>query len=316
MPSPSLAVLTDAMDEAARQTWFNLRESRDLSMRMGEETITEVNLLFLARALRSTGLPVTLVPTKANEDTTGVDFEIWVNGPRVFGYSIQAKVAKSTGRGFSYKHLGHQNSSKTAFQYELLEAHARKHRSRAVHVFYNGWDELQPGAPSVPSSVDHDLFGCAAAMTSVVRQIREASTNPLSGRSIAKVQPFLTSSMPWSNLFRLPAHRIPAADGGSGATESSAGGRGLPGESASGGRGRGPHDGPLRPIDLSSGGLEALEHEAESREVHGQSSSIDLEPRRPDSLPDYVVAARGRRREDLPRSPALPRYALVIGDDS
>jgi hypothetical protein len=106
-----LTQLTDLMDELARQTWFNLKTARRLSMRMGEVTVTEVNPLAMSRLLDAQGIPAELIPTRADESTTGVDFEIWldVNGARFFGYSIQAKIVAVRGNKFSYPQLSHHD---------------------------------------------------------------------------------------------------------------------------------------------------------------------------------------------------------------
>ena len=198
--------LTDLMDSLARQTWFNLTTSRRLEMRMGEVTVSEVNLLAMSQLLAANGLPVELVATRSDEATTGVDFEIWLvhQNMRFFGYSIQAKIIDVRKDKFTYPKLGHRDTSGT-FQYDLLEAHALAVGSHPVHVFYNGW-AAAPSEPPVPAGPPREHFGCAALMTSVVRDIRKATTKPFGSGTRASVQAsdYLPLAIPWSDLFRVP----------------------------------------------------------------------------------------------------------------
>jgi hypothetical protein len=304
--------LTDLMDSLARQTWFNLNTARRLEMRMGEVTVSEVNLLAMRQLLEAKGLPVELVATRADEATTGVDFEIWLThkASRFFGYSIQAKIIDVRKGKFTYPKLGHRNTSGT-FQYDLLEAHAISVGSHPVHVFYNGW-AASAGEPSLPAGSPREHFGCAAVMTSIVRDVRAATTKPFGAGTRASVQAsdYLPLSIPWSDLFRVPEVYTTVApsndsDDNNGGVEREPGDGDGPGDFQPV-----PHDPswpPRRPIDLSPRDLNALE-----RKVH-KLGGEGFETRRPTKLPDYITQARGKSRSQLPRTPDLPLFALVVG---
>ena len=130
-----LDLLTDLMDELSRETWFNLASARDLEMRMGEVTITEVNLLAIERLNERSRLNIKLIPTRPDENRTGVDFEIWLRNRRgrILGFSIQAKVVYVREWSYQYKELGHRN--RHGLQYDLLEQHARRKKSYPFHLF-------------------------------------------------------------------------------------------------------------------------------------------------------------------------------------
>ena len=303
--------LTDLMDELSRQTWFNLTMARQLDMRMGEVTISETNLLALARLIEDKGLPVELIATRADESTTGVDFEIWLvaRNARFFGYSIQAKVIDVRNAKFTYPKLGHKAGA--TYQYELLETHALDVGSHPVHLFYNGWANRSPGAPGFPAGFDTELFGCAAVMTSVVHDVRDATTKPHGGTTRASVQAadYLSTAVPWSELFKRldPPARAPKPSGPSDGTDvvlSSL----PPYRDGAGGVlvTPGPSGPPRRPIDVNGRDLNALEKRL------AVLSGEHFEPRRPSKLPDYVTQARGKARKQLPKNSDLPLFALVI----
>lgn len=293
-----LTQLTDLMDELSRQTWFNLTTARRLKMRMGEVTATEINLLAMSRLLEEQNIPAELIPTRADEATTGVDFEIWldVGGQRFFGYAIQAKILTVRKDKFTFPQLSHHDGM-GSFQYQLLEKHAQATGSRPVHLFYNGWESGTVGAPPLPSVPSTDHFGCAAVMTSAVRRIRMATTkNHTSGsRASVKASDYLDQAMPWSDLFRLPG--VPnSITPGPAASPSSP-------QSSSAPSG----DSPRRSVGLTLSEVDALEHHID--EISGEGGVV---PRRALKLPDYVVRARGLHRSQLSRARDLPLYALVI----
>jgi hypothetical protein len=301
------------MDELSRQTWFNLTEARRLKMRMGEVTITEINLLAIRQLIELSKLKVEIVPTRADESKTGADFEIWLDfkGKRFFGYAVQAKVVGVREDKYTYAHLGHKAGSPKVFQYDLLEAHAKDVNAHAVHVFFNGWALPSTGAPALPPGPDAELFGCAALMTSVVREIRAVKKR---GGASVVASDYLDRAVPWSELFRTSQPRsrpssLPIGSRSRAGAVSPTGGNGDDGNDVLNGprldpRPPGPE--PTVPIELGARGIGALERRA--RELGGELH----ETRRATKLPDYVTESRGLPREDLGTESYLPTFAIVI----
>ncbi|MET4782409.1 DUF6615 family protein [Glaciihabitans sp. UYNi722] len=294
--------LTNLMDELSHQTWFNLTAARRLNMRMGEVTITEVNLLAIARLIDRTGVNVELIATRSDEKTTGTDFEIWVKlrSGRVLGFAVQAKIIYVHDGKYEYSSLGHGN--KNGAQMKLLEAHAARRGAQPVHVFFNGWDTSDSKAPPTPRGKSAELYGCAAIMTPVVRRVR---TGIGYRKGVNRAAPYLKVSIPWSELFLIPD--VPAdADGGDSGSDGDAqvrgggpGGEELP---ASG-------DTPLRPIDFTDRDFDALE--ARLSQLRGD----DSEPRRAAELPSYITRFRGVPREQITDDDDnfdAPPFALLI----
>ena len=187
----------DYLDELARQTWFNMVEARRLGMRMGEVTLTEQNLLAMARFVRSTGLLATVVPTRPDESTTGADFEIWFRAQgRVVGYTIQAKVLKVKGGYYAYPEIG-KTDKRGIEQAELLEKHAMRVGAFPFHLLLNGWTLGSDDEPTLPAFAPAEHFGCTVIATPRMRTIRRHWPRPT-----LQARHFLPESWPWSMLFR------------------------------------------------------------------------------------------------------------------
>jgi hypothetical protein len=294
--------LTDLMDELSKQTWFNLTAARRLHMRVGEVTITEVNLLAIARLLDRTGLSVKLIATRSDEKTTGTDFEIWVKlrSGRVFGFAVQATIVYVHNGKYEYSSLGHGN--KHGKQMDLLEAHAARRDAQPVHVFFNGWETSDRNAPPTPRGKPAELYGCAAVMTPVVRRVRRKIGHR---KGVNRVAPYLTVSIPWSELFLIPEVSVRGAGNGDGSSDGSSSGPAAP----DGSNPQGDGDRPLRPIDATDEDFDALEQRLST--LRGEGSA----PRRAAQLPRYVT-----QNQSVPRSHIVddeenfdaPPFALLI----
>lgn len=289
----TLNALADHLDELARQTWYNLTHARRLGIRMGEVTITEANLLSIAKFVEVTGLRGDLVPTKANEAVTGTDFEIWMDiGGVVLGYTIQAKVMAVNNASFSYREIGKTDKAGTE-QAALLEHHAITVGAFPFYVLFNGWSHGSAGEPTLPSHWPAEHLGCVAVAAPEVRRIR----NRWPTMRTCKANDFLPSSIPWSELFRLPS-RDGHVDGGSGTR-----------------RGDWMYEGSaaLRGDDLTGLAEQARERMGGQRDFGGA-----------DRLPDYVLrafrteedvaeqATRLRSSDLLMPEQHVPQFAIVI----
>ena len=88
---PFFSLLDLMLLKLAEDTWENLREAKKMSVRFGEETITDLLMLELRRkgfwTFKQTSL--TCEPIK------GTDFECWIGWPgrNWTGFAVQAKKA-------------------------------------------------------------------------------------------------------------------------------------------------------------------------------------------------------------------------------
>ena len=89
MTSPSGNTLDVLLETLAQDTWENLREAKALSVRFGEETITDTLML----QLRRRGFSVFKQTSLHDEAKYGTDFECWVGSDSTgwVGYAMQAK---------------------------------------------------------------------------------------------------------------------------------------------------------------------------------------------------------------------------------
>ncbi|WP_445444646.1 DUF6615 family protein [Clavibacter sp. km3a] len=292
----SSSELVQLMDDLAEQTWFNLREARRLGMTMGEVTITDTVLLSLARMIDSSSLSLEIVPTQSNENTTGADFEIWIHasGSRFLGMSFQAKVLKHEAGTFKYPMLSHKVAG--VHQYDILLAHSLATNTIPYHLFYNGWEQPDANAPVLPAQWKRETFGCAAVPTSQVQQIRNTSrgaTYAIPRMSIT-AQDYLTTSVPWSELFQAQGSRA----GAPGSTPIT-GGKAASGTSSAA---KAPGQAIKRPGELIDRMINR--HADLSPQNSSQAGAYEL--------PNYILSAKGKTLSNLPDDPKLPRFAAII----
>ena len=117
----------------AGDTWENLREAWALSVRYGEETITD----FLMLGLRRKGFTVFKQTPLRDEARYGTDFECWIGSDSIgwIGYAVQAK--KLDFRTGSYRNLGHVVKGPGKRQIDILETYAKNRGMTARYCLYS-----------------------------------------------------------------------------------------------------------------------------------------------------------------------------------
>ena len=133
MTSPSGNTLDVLLEKLAQNTWENLREAKALSVRFGEETITDTLML----QLRRRGFSVFKQTSLHDEAKFGTDFECWVGSDSTgwVGYAIQAK--KLGFRTGIYQNLGHVVKGPGRRQIDILEDYARNRGMTARYCLYS-----------------------------------------------------------------------------------------------------------------------------------------------------------------------------------
>ena len=141
----SLSVLDWLLEKLAMDTWENLRAAKRLSVRFGEETITDILMLELRRrgfrTFRQT--PLTLEPKR------GTDFECWIGlpGRSWTGFAVQAKKLKyydDPNRMDAYDTLNHWVKGALLFQIDILKDYAAGREASPRYCLYNHTENVPP----------------------------------------------------------------------------------------------------------------------------------------------------------------------------
>lgn len=146
----------------AKGTWNRIQDSRRYSVRLGEETLTDLLLLDFAREMSAQQFRLYAF-TKQEESQCGADIEIIVNigGTRAVTFTVQAKKLSGYGR---YDSLNAKVSGTNQYQLDVLERYSRQIGAIPFYLLYNyakmshqSWhccqkfDEKQLGCTLVPS---------------------------------------------------------------------------------------------------------------------------------------------------------------------
>lgn len=223
----------EAMNLVAESSCDLMRAGIAHGIGPGEEALTDVNLIHLARLI-----PSMLVKKFAKKDEAGngADWEWWIgSSEEELWLKLRIQAKRSSHEGVRYDQVGHKPKDHTLRQYDTLIAQSLNDGAIPFHVFFNGW----PGDRYSFNSVRHDYvamrdrasrdgyvpslaewqalhWGCTMVSTQVVKRIHE---NP-STSEFALVAPFdkvrkngartkdrlyvpryLTHATPWAHLF-------------------------------------------------------------------------------------------------------------------
>lgn len=121
MTSSLAPSLDDLLGTLAEDTWENLREAKLLSVRFGEETITDTLML----ELRRKGFRLFKQTSLHDEAKYGTDFECWVGSDSIgwIGYAVQSK--KLDPRAGTYRNLSHVVKGPNKRQLDILKNYAK-----------------------------------------------------------------------------------------------------------------------------------------------------------------------------------------------
>ena len=196
----SRRITLDALLEAlAEDTWENLREAKRLSVRFGEETITDILLL----KLRRSGFTVFKQTSTHDEAKYGTDLECWVgsNSTGWVGYAIQAK--KLGHRTGTYENLSHTVRGTGKRQIDLLRAYAKARRMTPRYCLYNHSFRVDQAFLNCCSrSYPQEELGCTMTPTEPI----ETAIGTRGGKRFNSLQRHETT-VPWRCLAICPRLR-------------------------------------------------------------------------------------------------------------
>ena len=160
MTRPLGATLDSLLRTLARDTWENLCEANRLSIRFGEETITDTLLL----ALRRRGFTVFKQTRLHNEAKYGTDFECWVGSDNTgwVGYAMQAKKLQFSTR--TYGSLGYVVKGSGKRQIDILKQYAQRRGLTPRYCLYShSFDVEQALLHCCTRSFSEEELGCTLA---------------------------------------------------------------------------------------------------------------------------------------------------------
>ncbi len=128
------------IESLSEYVWYRLRDSIDLDIRQGEETLTDNMLLLLARQQRYN---ITVLRTfidhtsRSMEARQGTDWEWWI-GSYTLGwrrFAVQAKKLNS--ETHRYDCLTHKVGRRKKPQIDIFEEYCLSNDAEGIYCFYN-----------------------------------------------------------------------------------------------------------------------------------------------------------------------------------
>ena len=190
-------------EKIAHDTWERLSLSRDLRVRLGEETLTDLLALDFTRSMK--GHARLFQSTKAQESIEGTDLVILIHagGNRGFRFAVQAKKLYQHEAQDRYDNLNATVKSSASSQIDILETHSQGAHAIPLYLLYNyvRRNDIQPYWHCCRCP-DESQLGCTFVPSWIIRQA-------VSNRGHRNFHSIHASraSLPWRCLFDCPQGR-------------------------------------------------------------------------------------------------------------
>lgn len=196
---------SEVLEGLAEATWERLRQARRLNVSQGEETITDLVALEIARhGDSSAGTTHILKYPRAVENQTGADY-YWAIGHQSLGWyrlAIQAKRIDHAGSE-NYLSLAKKAQGDTVLQADALDQFARQQRAWPGYVLYNFANRSDRDLASVwnctGAPFDRPQLGCTVVPSSAIHQALAEPHKRPSRRSFMSLHK-KGRGMPWRCL--------------------------------------------------------------------------------------------------------------------
>lgn len=158
--------LCDAFSKLSAWTWDTIRDSARYGLSVGEETITDLLLLSLAKRF-----PHQVFIRKYNkieEGTTGADW-LWcfVGAKNCFLMQVQAKRID----GDQFPRLAHKVGKAKSWQVDLLLANAATRKAFPAYVFYCYLSAALRRGVALTPTPSRQNWGCSAGAASAIEPL-------------------------------------------------------------------------------------------------------------------------------------------------
>ncbi len=187
-------------EKIAADTWERLKLSRDLKVRLGEETLTDLLALDFTRSMKDNARLFQC--TKAQESVVGTDLWIliYAGSNRALAFAVQAKKLYPSNR---YEHLNARVKSSGPFQIDILEEFSGSVGAIPLYLLYNHAD-LDDTFPywHCCQCADKGQLGCTLVPSWIIREA-------ISHRGHRDFNSIHAScaALPWRCLFDCPEGR-------------------------------------------------------------------------------------------------------------
>lgn len=167
MTSGPLDPLDTLLATLSGETWERLRDSMNLAVSFGEETITDL----LALDINRKGLKTNTFEqiSKPFEAYIGADFEWWVGHDHIgwIRFAVQAKKLVLERQQYNFRHANKGNVQ----QIDLLENYAKKVRALPIYCLYNYCDNVdsQGHWPCRLRPFEEKDLGCTVVPSRTIR---------------------------------------------------------------------------------------------------------------------------------------------------
>lgn len=186
--------LCDTFQSRSRATWALLRKARLLGHQIGEETITDLNLLEIRRRHPA---EIRVIPfNKPEEGITGADWEWWFAGSTGWWapFRIQAKILSPASQEFEELHRRNRNTGEYQSDRLIREAAGNSQPIAPLFCLYSNWDTraIRPWWRCRSFPQRSPAFGCALVPAPIIPRLRTARRKGL--------QDLLPFMLPWHCL--------------------------------------------------------------------------------------------------------------------
>lgn len=172
--------LCDTFRSRALWTWDMLDKARSINCQIGEETLTDLNILELK--IRHSHEIYSITFNKIDEGKNGADWEWWFtnsNENKWIGFRVQAKVIDIKTQ--SFEHLYYKNSNNPSHQCDILinDSLAQQHPRIPLYCLYSNWSN----SIEIPLGDENyyglrELYGCSIIPAFAVRYLRCKKRKP------------------------------------------------------------------------------------------------------------------------------------------
>jgi len=163
--------LIQLFENLAERVWFRLRDSMNLGVSQGEETISDILLLDIV-ASGINRIHIRKTP-KHLEREKGTDWEWWIGSNQIgwIRYAVQAKKIDINNR---YPNLTHKHPNDGEMQIDILERYAAANQAVPIYCLYNYCDlpNLQ-NYWQCCNAFNEPLLGCTVTPLSTARHAIE-----------------------------------------------------------------------------------------------------------------------------------------------
>ncbi|MBE9049519.1 hypothetical protein IQ243_03695 [Nostocales cyanobacterium LEGE 11386] len=165
--------LCDTFRSRALWTWDTLARGRSVDCQIGEETLTDLNILEFK--IRHISEVYSRTFSKPEEGLNGADWEWWFTGSsrKWIGFRVQAKVIDI--KTNSFKHLYYRKNKDSPFQCDTLIQNALQKPSPCIPLYclYSNWNTLTQLPWKCASYYPvEESYGCSILSAFAVRYLR------------------------------------------------------------------------------------------------------------------------------------------------